>query len=692
MRARALTALAIALGLAGCSIFDAPDRDRLDAWAEDGGTDAYVEPDANDDAGFDSGVDGGPCAHAPMNEMVCADGMDDDCDGLFDCADPDCVISHASECCTTGGSSTTEHFNKTGAVWDTAGNWTAAPSMASAITAAGVLSQMGTGPLIGMVNNTCVHVDLGAEIRFTMTPTPCSGTDCAGRMEVVVGPSTSFGTMLTDDLAIRGTAVDPGTLQLDVVQGGTIRSTTMMSFGTTGAQVVVTLSPGIANGRNAIVGTVVATQGAHTETLADQLYVTDRDIFGTSSCHGLHLGVQGTGTHVGLDDVTITELDCSNPARFGAVRDDADAIDAVTMSVSSTDHTTGWGRGGIGDPALFEGVLAGTGATHRFTLLFDGSPVDRASDVIGHLPLSIGGADTTATGTDGLALIDDCSRWSPRGGNIACTPPTNATGHDLVESPLVMRDPTLYPDNRDPSSISSYRVAWVGETAPGSGLSLFVGLLDAAVPTRILGVPTATPITGDESCTSIRNPLLLPLLGTDSDWLLFYVCDSVFPPVVHAAQLETGTLTATLIDSIVLDRTTLGPLAATGVTDIAGVVFDYVTGSGPSAVHTPTYRLWLTARPNTTETDVLFVEGRAPPDSPTFPIPDFTPFAGNPVLTEQSPVFGSCGLGCQLHGITATRISNDPTRVRVLVERWVDTGSGLTYGLVPLEQTWPTDR
>ena len=683
---RALASFALALALIGCSIFDKPDPSRLDGGRsrDDVGVDGGVDTGI-DAASFDGGIDGGDaamCAH--LSEGMCGDGRDDDCDGLIDCADPDCVVHQDPACCVSGTSAVTETFTKSAGIWTTASNWTAPASMSNAISS-NALVEMGSGPLIGMVNTTCLHVDLGTELRFAFTASPCTGTDCDGRMEVVLGPSAMFNGMLTDDLAVRGIATEGGPLRIEVVQGGSVRRSSTMPFGTLRTDVTITLSPGLARGMPAIVATVVATQGVLREELATQIYVTDRDIFGTSTCHGLHLGVQGVGRHVALDDVRIAQLDCSNPAHFTKVRDDAASLDATTMSVFDSTHMTGWGSGGIGDPALFEGAF-GPAAPRGFTLLYDGSTFDRSTETFAHLPLSIGGADTRQLSMGEPVLVDDCSLWQPRGSHVAaCTAQPMASGNSIIESALVMRDPTLYPSNRNAASIDSFLVAWVGETTPGSGLVLYDTTLAPALTTRIGALPDPTPIE-NESCLSIRNPLLLPLVGGDANqWLVFYVCErTVFPPVVHAAVLSTGgTSSAQRILDLELGPTQLGSLAQLGVIDIAGVVFEYAGA--------PTYRLWLVTRPTTMDTAVLYVEG-SPPMASTDHIPSFTSFAGNPVLTENSPVFGSCMSGCQLHGITATRISDDPTRVRLLVDRWVTAGAGETYSLIPLEQVWPRDH
>ncbi len=670
---RALFACLAVLVLAGCSIFDKPDPSRLDGgrfpsdigidMGPDAGIDAYVDPH---DGGPDVG-DAFVCPHS--SESNCGDGHDDDCDGLIDCADPDCIVNQSPACCTAGVPTVVEHFTKDATGWSTEANWVAPTSIEDAITS-NMLLLMGAS-LTGMVNRTCLRVDLGTELHFTFQALPCTGAECDGRMEVVLGPSAMFTGMLTDDLAIRGVVTDPGNLRIDIVQGGTVRSSSTGAYGTGLTMVTVDLAPGLARGVPAIIATVSASlSGGAREVLASQIYVTDRDIFGTSSCHGLHLGVQGSGSHVALDDVGITQLDCSNPARFDTVHDDSDTIDAVTMSVADPTRTTGWGHGGIGDPALVQSVIS---SHPTFTLLFDGSPVDRASDVIGHLPLQIGGDDTSEHGSGSdLIFVDDCSRWQPRGGGIGCMP---STSMPIVDPPLVRRDPTLYPN--DPTGPTSFITAWVGETSAGSDLALFTGLMGTSTPSHATGTQTTID---HETCTSFRNPLLLPWPGMPAHYLLFYVCDT-FPPVVRAATFDPSGPTARAIDGLELGPTELGPLAAQGVVDIAGVVYEYAGAT--------TYRLWLATRPTTTETAVLYVEGVVPMGEM---LPVFTPFAGNPVLTEQSPVFGSCSFGCQLHGITATRIQNDWTHVRLLVERWVDSGSGLQYGLVPLQQTWPTDH
>ncbi len=692
-------ALALAFALGGCSVFNRFDPGRLDASGLDAGVEAGPDDgglDAGDDAsdgGVDANTDAFVCPGRHTREDGCGDGIDDDCDGLTDCADPDCVAAMAIECCAPGGTPTVERFNidMTTSAWTTQSDWNAPASIVGAISA-GALVNLG-GTLTGMVNGACVQVDLGAELRFDLRATPCtSGEDCSGHVDVVVGPSATFSGMLTADLAVRGATDAAGVMHVDVLQGSSVRATSTMPIGARVASVVVNLSPGLAEGRAAIVASVavsVPDPMGWRVPLVSGLFVADRDVFGTSSCHGLRLGIEGVGSHVALDNVSVAQLDCANPARFDALPHD-DVVDAVTMTVSSADHTSGWGRGGIGDPSLLEGRI---GSRHTFVLLFDGSPVDRASDVIGHLPLSIGGADTTATSGTERILSGDCHDWMPRGMPapmaIPCTAPSTAAGNAVVESPLVVRDPTFFPDGRDPLSLSALRVVWSGEQTAGGHLALFASLIDATSrPARILG-GSLTPISLDEDatrCPSLRNPLLLPM-PRSTDWLLLYVCDS-FPPVVHAARFDGSN--ASRLPGIELGPDQLGALAQQGVTDVAGVVYDYLDTA--SSTHTPTYRLWLTARPTTSDTVVLYVEGTPPAGAPDGTPPAFRTFPGNPVLTERSSVFGSCGIGCQLHGITATRISDEPTRVRLMVERWVDTGSGLTYGLVPLEQLWPRDR
>ncbi len=682
----AAVAVLALLASAGCSIVHRSDPGFRfpDAGPMDGGPpDAGEDPDVGTDAQLDAWM----CATSQEGE--CGNGLDDDCDGVVDCADSDCLLARQPECCGMGGTPTVERFNKSAGLWSTAADWVTPSDMSGRIVVAGSdgeLTDMGSGPLVGMVSRACLRVDLGLELRFQLRALACTDAECDGRMEVVIGPSTSFTGMLTDDLAIRGVAESSasGQLRLEVVQGGQVRERSMRAFGANDTTIIVTLAPGVTGGQPAIVATVLAQAGSTTETITTQRFVTQRDVYGTSSCHGLRLGVQGTGTHVALDDVQISQLDCSNPARFDAVRDDADALDAVTMSVSDPGHATGWGRGGIGDPAL---VSASVSGAPRFMLFFDGSPVDRASDVIGHLPLAIGGADTTETSGGELVLPGDCALWTPRGtSHPSCMPLAETASHyALVEAgDLVMRDPTFYPEQRT-GAVSSLRVAWVGEQAGQSGLHLYTTVMNVGSSTRILGLPEPTTIVGEDvaSCGSIRSPLLLPLLGTPTDWLLFYVCEA-FPPVVHAAVLHNdGTRDIATRIELELGPDQIGALAAQGITDIAGTVFEYADA--------PTYRLWMTARPTPRTSVVVFAEGRPPTGAPAGTPPAMVPFPGNPVLSASSTVFGDCGAGCQLRGVTATRVVGRPTQVRLLVERWVDTGAGLEYSLVPLEQIWPSD-
>ncbi len=63
--------------------------------------DDAVVPDAGPDVGIDAPTDTGPSC--PTTETACTDGLDDDCDGLTDCADDDCLGAGCADgfYCTT---------------------------------------------------------------------------------------------------------------------------------------------------------------------------------------------------------------------------------------------------------------------------------------------------------------------------------------------------------------------------------------------------------------------------------------------------------------------------------------------------------------------------------------------------------------------------------------------------------------
>jgi hypothetical protein len=648
----------------GCTILNRPDRSRLDAGG-DAGVDAFVFPEDANEAGIDAFLDGGVDANAdayvchPAAEELCGNRTDDTCDGLVDCADPDCVRAMAPECCDSGRARTIrDDFNMlTSSTWQRVGTL---PALGLSMS----VEDFGTGGVVGMVRQdmgtaACLQAELGGSFSFTLQALDCSGPDCAGFAEVVVGPSSEFraGSALDVDLGIRATSRD-GALTVDVMRGTTVVAGGTRTFGLAAVTIVVQLALGVVDTPTGPRGALVARIQMDGEEVLDDVLVLFRDDVRTDLCPGVFFGIQGTGNDVVVDTLSITQLDCSNPSRV-------DPSDGIPVMTAATFSATDWASGGIGSPAILEREDL-SDPSRRVMVLFDGSTTDRGSSALGRLPLSIGGGDLRT----GTMMTANCNDWLARAGDSM---PACEMAMPLVTlPPRAMRDPAMVVDG------SNVRVLWAGERSDTDRhLALYAGLLDPGVA-RTSTLTVAEPLTIEsEMCASIHSPQIVPLVGAPGEWLVFYVCaDGVAE--VHMARGALGSLVRVPGVDGVLGPAELGPVATSGVSDVAAVVFNYAG--------VPTYRLWLlTHGPDGAL--VSFAEGTAAPGE----VPVFEPYAGNPIFGATDPDLGPCLGECELHGIAATRVPGAPTRVQLLVERW-DTGNvGAPYALIPLRQSWPSD-
>jgi hypothetical protein len=679
MRSRPLASrAALALLLCGCSVFNRPDPGHLDAAVPDmgpldgGPPDMGMDPDMGPpDMGLDA-PDAWSCPGGDT-ETACGDGADNDCDGLVDCGDPDCVRMGATECCAAGTSVFSESFNSTtlsmtrwagtvtnGALDGMRLGTFPPPPMIEAMVAQGP-----TGPL-------CLQPELGLRIQATFVFATC--TDCSGSVDLVVGPTTRVvtGGTLQEDLAIRGTNEADG-LHLRVFSGPDERGHTTMALGSAAATVTIDLSPTVVDGVSYIGAHVAVSGMSGPETLVDNLPIVQRDRLQRDSCgdnaRGMFLGVQGSGTGVRIDQIDVTQSDCPGPTSFAP--SGTGALTQVTFGADGVAPGTGWASGGVGDPSLSRVRQDTTmGTPYEWLVLYDASSTFRSSEPFASLPLSLGGGSRRGAST----LPPDASSWIPRRGMSAGA---SGTPYSRGTPDRPMRDPTV---GIGPNGLlMNSPVMWAERVGPGDTYQLMRGTLPYSTSSDIDPMDRTAVAIGNETCASLRSPLLLPRLGdTDGGWVLFYVCADGRGEV-HVATATAAFTTIERIPGVVLGRDELGASASLGVIDVAGAGWMY--GS------TPLYRLWMVTRA-ATGASVAFAEGTV---SPSMASASFTPFPGNPVLTADDPAFGRCALQCEIHGISATRWPDGGARnlVQLLVERWETTATTTTYGLVPLAQRYP---
>jgi len=673
---RAAITIACALLATGCLL---PDRSKLDrdggadAGPDDGGGDAGDAGDAAED-GADAG-DGSVCDVREQHERTCEGGEDEDCDGLVDCNDFDC--GRDLGCCGAGGTATISDFT-TGAFWTSLPTGVA-PAIAPS---GGVVADFYSSEPRATRFDSCLPVDLGIEVRALMRARggACTAGTFCPYASLVLTPQSEMarGVPLADELSIRVYA--DGTVEAR--RAGRVLSRHDAPLGAGVIDVRVQLTPGIDDAGVAWVYAHVRVVSPDEEFVPWpelRALVPREDLIGAAlgceEARGLYLALEGQGDRVEFDSVTVDPAECANPSHFQRPSGGLAELDAASVGA-----TPRWSSGGIGAPALGSYLLDGAPQT-TWTLLYDATNVPRTNELLAPVRFSVGLSQTTRD--------DGVSDWSVRGDPLIGLDPPQCAG--CMPS---VREPTfLLPVEEDERGLPSSSSGWVvyAREVDGSGgrrFSLRARRLTASpIDTGSTEYELIVPVTGDagpDECESLRDPLLLPMERESADeaWLI-YSCERPRGVLreIRIARLVSDALGPRVegLAAPLLTSTDFDPIAALTLRATDGVAW-FV---GEDLV---IYRIWLATRDLMGRTAIAFAEASGSPAQP----PVFEPYAANPVLRADDPLFGDCTTrDCAIDSVAVARTANSPHRIRLLVARTITTSTEVRHVLSPLDQVWP---
>lgn len=647
---RALAALLFLLP--ACSVWNRPDppMDAPPPDAGDAGVDAFdVSLDALPDA-----PDTPPDAFVRPRESNCANTLDDDDDGLIDCADPDCA-SDARECCMPMGVPAIVNEDWCDGLLSSLWNGDARPSVVGAnCRIEGAIDDR------SMVYDRCVPLAAGVSIQVALSWSgPC--TDCSTTLALspVDRPGPS-GLLETLALTLHE---DAGELVMDLSRAGTrlgrIPSLSTMFVAT------LRLFPALDDSGNPVIRVTVEIGGDVELGPLDALAYPDDlsdESLGCEGTRGLFVGLATSGIAGRVGQLVVQPQECSNPNDFAPVGGrTATWLEATDLGFDGS-ASSAWTAGGIGSGAA---VGLRVGGDIEWHYLFDGSNLNRANDGDRDLGFSIGGAFAPEPGID---------TFTPRvsGGPVAGHEAPTCDGGPEPCGMYDFHDPTvLAPRRRDGSVTGTVTAVWSSRTdATHSTLVRDAFTSFTTLSELLSATPTVVP-TG--TCEQAAHPAILSVSETGPHLLVFTCDDEVwgmgidntFAPLFPAQRLITT-------ESLGL------PL---GALDVDGAVFGGV------------YRLWVVGRDARGLTRVSLADGRIPPAAGD--VPTFTSFGGNPVLSIDDPVFhagpDACVGRCRITGIGVARepgtVADWGSSVRVIVSVTDEAGATYRHALVLLEQT-----
>lgn len=682
--------LFVALGASGCSLLFAPSDAPI--LLADAGVDSTVDssmdatdsmPDTGPDTGMDGGVDTGP-----GSEVDCADGVDNDMDGLTDCADFDCTGN--PRCCEAGDPQLSENW----VAMELTGAWAATPS-----DDANFPSRGGTmdgeryidafeppGIPRGIVARQCVPVAVGLELTIELEArgdTSCAEESrCERRAGVALSPAndTLPGNWLTDDLGLMLHA--NGHFEItrngDAIEARDFEPRQRV-------RLFLTISPGVGSGGQAAMFASVAFEIVGGGMPEPEPILVGREFLdlarliddpgGCERIPGLYIGVQGQGDGVWVRDLSASTRQCVNPSQFQSPLDGDVALRYDDLGFST------FAEGGMSAPTLTSSRDA-VGGPVRWDLLVSGTNDDPNLDKIVRVGWAVGHARS-----NNWDMLPWDSSVTPKAGDDV---PSCNRGMVPCDGLVSVREPSLLAELSDSGLLDLLSAAFAQELDPGGELFGIYTVPNVAqspgTPVTIPGAPTIAPAQVPGSvCDSLRDPALLRV---EAGFWLFFTCErnGGFDSI-HAVKLG-GDFSLTMdgvepIHQVVLDSS-IGAYAVSGVSG-PEVIIDTPTDGDP------VIRLWFLAHGEGRETTVALAQAEVKAAAIGSLLPVFVPFDANPVLRSSNPALGACPDDCPLQGFAVTRRTDDLGVLRFVVARRVnDPVDGLFDELVPLEQFWST--
>ena len=643
--------------IGGCSWVNAPERN-------------LVPPDG--------GVKGGV-------ELFCDDGLDDDEDLAFDCADPDCAQEPA--CCELRRTTLSEDWTSP----DLSAGWTFTP------TAEGPWSALrpsfdGTTFVGGflpddspraLLSKDCVSLALGGWVDTSLRTTDATGCGpsepCDRYAGVVLSVATDSapGNKLQDELAVTlhaGGLVLVTQADVEVARASAVVDESV--------DVGIELRPTLDELNLPILIANVTVAG---EPVLEGFTVAPiGDLVSTGDCAeipGLHVAAQGRGEGVYVGPLETAKQDCANPSQFDE--------QSATLSAANLEFTPSWVQAYVGSPGLASSRNSVSDV--QWDLIVEGSNHAPELEPTTHIGYALGHA-RVATDEGGDWRLDTWeSSESPKVGD---DPPSCLDGS--CDDNRSVREPHLLAELNDEQELRDLVLAFARELVSTPGERDVFGIQvvrPVGGPTNSIALPSTPTLSPDEipECVSLRDPALIPVdpeaLG--GYWLLFTCIEGAGAATeIHAVRisraLEVIREGSDPMRRIVLVASELGPFAAAGIRSPEPLISFEKDGMR--------LRIWFLAQGTPGDWSVALAEARTHDTSVLeFELPEAVPFPVNPILSGASTLVQSGCLGgeCNITGIAVTPRADDPSRLRFLLARRLNLpGGGRTDQLIPLEQTW----
>ena len=679
----AFTLALVATASGGCSLVNKPDRGQIIIGRDAGPTDAGSF-DAGVDAG-DGGIDArvldGGCPQFELQEVSCDNLIDDDCDGLIDCAD-NAGCGGAPACCGAGGAP--EDTPRWPDIrWRQLTRMPADPP----VTTSGVITAFGTsGTPQALKHDLCTPLALGLRLTVTLTPQGCASGTCSDSYAgVVFTGAMDFPPSgpLLDDLrvAMRADGI------VEVTQNRSIIAVTDTPVTATSTATVLSIELSIggdAAGHATVFAEVTApapppapagttlTILARRPVIPIGQLVSGPAYLGCDPLAGLYVAVEGArnGVHVGA--LQMQQLACANPSRFDPP--------GATI-VSGTVRSGTWAAGGIGAPALASYRVTGS---PRYDLVYDATNQARSDEAFTPLLFAVGRAKasdvpapTWSESLAGAPVRSDPSMCLPGDTGAPCT--------------WSVREPTLL-------SLGAVLDGFVAHAGPGDVYELQpiqttpdVGAEQLSNPLSMAGPVTAADLSDAfdsggallPRCRSLRDPALVfagRADGSDGFWL-FFTCERVLGTKdIRAVKLNSRLLLAGSTHVVVV--ATPERVGREGALGLHGPEVVTQLGVDVLGARTDAFRVWFVATAGSGRTTIWLAQAQGQAGS----APVFELYPINPILTPSSPEL-DCEGTCSIGSLSVTRRVNELGQLQFLLARSVDLPDGTRrFELLPMRQ------
>lgn len=657
----------LAMMTCGCSLWNRPDDGRLRPLDAGPPPDTAVLRDSAsaDSDLIDSSIDvdawTDPCSRTQF-EDICDNDVDDDCDGLTDCIDPDC--DPEPRCCQFPQEQPETFGTVTPPGWDFIPA-TDALRIETGSNGNGYIDDFGDPSRArAILRRSCVPIALGARIGVDFIPR-CANDECSDYASLVLTPINEevpgIGLRSTFEIRVRGDG------DVELYRAGTLLEQYEAMFQTRSTiKLTLQLSPGVdERGDPQVMADMTLQQGAVTlhPYEGSPIFAVDELVGAAFDCRGgdgLFMAIEGFAANCDVDEVRLALRTCDNPSHFQETR-----LPGATTSGTDLGANASWTAGGLGGPSL-------QWFTDDWFLMFDAAPADspRDTESIARVPYRIGASRSDLLAQPNWTALESGEPLDFQASGATREPDFAAAAPNLFH--FVMAEAAA----DDPRT---YQIVGGNWQIGGTRISRFE-----------LATPSAAVSGGSPSCASYRDPVLLPLTTSPGEYRILVRCERGEQEGTilsfRGPPSWSGTSPGSF-EGVVLTRDEFAPYAELDIVSLDGVsLFDR---AGSLLAH----RLWLIGRDYAGETFVLYAEAR----DFSGPAPDFHPYALNPILRyddsriDRNRCEQAAPGTCALESIGVAIDNQQPNEVVLVIGRRNTSGAQVGYELVWLRQTFPAE-